>query len=127
VFTAVDALIQSGHAMPAETRGIMAVGLGLAGFPEARAAAVSVPARSGFGGAPRGRRSAGAGRRSADADGTPAADRHAQLAARERTCGNRRDHPQARAAGVDCAPWEAGSVEDIVATSIDGARRKASC
>src|SRR6266568_2602121 len=32
-FMAVEALIQSGHAMPAETRSAMAVGLALAGFP----------------------------------------------------------------------------------------------
>jgi hypothetical protein len=28
---------------------------------------------------------------------------------------------KARAAGIDCAPWEAGSIEAIVATSVDGA------
>jgi hypothetical protein len=28
---------------------------------------------------------------------------------------------KARAAGIDCAPWEAGSIEAIVATAIDGA------
>src|SRR4029079_2521849 len=28
---------------------------------------------------------------------------------------------KARAAGIDCAPWEAGSIETIVATSVDGA------
>ncbi|MGA9090016.1 MAG: hypothetical protein WB420_13005, partial [Bradyrhizobium sp.] len=28
---------------------------------------------------------------------------------------------KARAAGIDCAPWEAGSIEAIVATAVDGA------
>ena len=28
---------------------------------------------------------------------------------------------KARAAGIDCAPWEAGNIEAIVATAIDGA------
>jgi hypothetical protein len=28
---------------------------------------------------------------------------------------------KARAAGIDCAPWEAGGIEAIVATSVDGA------
>ena len=37
---AVEALLQSGHAMPAETRSAMAVSLALAGIPEARGAAV---------------------------------------------------------------------------------------
>ena len=28
---------------------------------------------------------------------------------------------KARAAGIDCAPWSAGSIEAIVATAVDGA------
>jgi hypothetical protein len=39
-FLAVGSLIESGHAMPAETRSALAVGLALAGIPEARGAAV---------------------------------------------------------------------------------------
>jgi hypothetical protein len=32
---------------------------------------------------------------------------------------------KARAAGIDCAPWEAGSTEAIVATAVDGAAAQA--
>src|SRR4051794_20410349 len=39
-FLAVGSLIESGHAMPAETRSALVVGLALAGIPEARGAAV---------------------------------------------------------------------------------------
>src|SRR6476620_11023688 len=39
-FLTVGSLIESGHAMPAETRSAMAVGLALASIPEARGAAV---------------------------------------------------------------------------------------
>src|SRR6266478_1486885 len=39
-FLAVGSLIESGHAMPAETRSALAVGMALAGIPEARGAAV---------------------------------------------------------------------------------------
>jgi hypothetical protein len=39
-FMAVGALIETGHAMPAETRGALAGALGLAGTPEARGTAV---------------------------------------------------------------------------------------
>src|SRR6202140_3126009 len=39
-FLAVGSLIESGHAMPAETRSVLAVGLALAGIPDARGPAV---------------------------------------------------------------------------------------
>ncbi len=120
-FMAVEALIQSGHAMPAETRSAMAVGLALAGFPKARGVAVLFlldPVSAV-------RRAAAVALAQVAALLTPTEVRRL-IAMRNWRPENERAEidaviRKARAAGVDCAPWEAGSVEAIVATSIDGA------
>jgi hypothetical protein len=119
-FMAVDALIQSGHTMPAETRSAMAVGLALAGFPEARGVAVLFlldPVSAV-------RRAAAVALAQVAALLTPTEVRRL-IAMRNWRPENERAEidaviRKARAAGVDCAPWEAGSIESIVATAIDG-------
>jgi hypothetical protein len=120
-FTAVDVLLQSSHVMPAEARSGMAVGLALAGFPEARATAVLFlldPVSA--------VRRAAAGALAQTAARLTPTELRRLIAMRNWRPANERAEIDAiirktRAAGIDCAPWEAGSVEDIVATSIDGA------
>jgi hypothetical protein len=120
-FMVVDALIQSGHAMPAEARSAMAISLGLAGIPEARGAAVLFlldPVSAV-------RRATAVALAQVAALLTPTEVRRL-IAMRNWRPENERAEidvviRKARAAGVDCASWEAGSIEAIVATSIDGA------
>jgi hypothetical protein len=121
LFLAVGSLIESGHAMPVETRNSMAAGLALADIADARGAAVlflldpNSTVR---------RRVAGALAEVA-ASLTPT-DVRRLIAMRNWRPENERAEVdavirKARAAGIDCAPWEAGSVEAVVATAVDGA------
>src|SRR5229473_324375 len=120
-FMAVGSLIESGHAMPAETRGALAGALALAGLPEARGAAVLFlldPASAV-------RRVVAGALAQVAASLTPTEVRRL-IAMRNWRPENERAEVdavirKARAAGIDCAPWEAGSIEAIVATTVDGA------
>jgi hypothetical protein len=124
-FLTVSSLIESGHAIPAETRGALAAGLALAGIPEARGAAIlflldpdSVVRRAVSGALVRVAASltrTEVRRLIAMQNWRPESER-AEVDAIIR---------KARAAGIDCAPWDAGSMEVIVATSIDGAMAQA--
>ena len=119
-FMAVGSLSEASHAMPAEARGILAGAMALAGSPAARGIAVlflldSNPVVRGA-----------------------AADALAQVAASltptevRRLIAMRNWRPEieraeldaiirkARAAGIDCAQWQAGSAEAVFATAIDG-------
>jgi hypothetical protein len=120
-FLAVGSLTESGHAMPAETRTAMAVGLALAGIPEARGAAFLFlldPNSTA--------RRAVARALAQVAASLTSTEVRRLIAMRNWRPENERAEVdtvirKARAAGIDCAPWEAGSTEAIVATAIDGA------
>jgi hypothetical protein len=124
-FLAVGSLTESGHAMPAETRSAMAVGLALAGIPEARGAAVLFlldPNSTA--------RRAVARALAQVAASLTSTEVRRLIAMRNWRPENERAEVdtvirKARAAGIDCAPWEAGSTEAIVATAIDGATAQA--
>jgi hypothetical protein len=111
--------------MPAETRSAMAVGLALAGIPEARGAAVLFlldPNSTA--------RRAVAGALAQVAASLTSTEVRRLIAMRNWRPENERAEVdtvirKARAAGIDCAPWEAGSTEAIVATAIDGATAQA--
>jgi len=120
-FLAVGSLIESGHAMSAETRSALAVGLALAGIPEARGAAVLflLDPNSTV-------RRAVAGALAQVAASLTSTEVRRLIAMRNWRPENERAEVdavirKARAAGIDCAPWEAGSIEAIVATAVDGA------
>src|SRR6266481_8736202 len=120
-FLAVGSLIESGHAMPAETRSALAVGMALAGIPEARGAAVLFLLDS----ASAVRRAVAGALAQVAASLTPTEVRRL-IAMRNWRPENERAEVdavirKARAAGIDCAQWEAGSTETVVATTIDGA------
>src|SRR6266853_352138 len=124
-FLAVGSLIESGHAMPAETRSALAVGLALAGIPEARGAAVLflLDPNSTV-------RSAVAGALAQVATSLTPTEVRRLIAMRNWRPENERAEVdaiirKARAAGINCAPWQAGSTEAIVATAIDGATAQA--
>jgi hypothetical protein len=120
-FMAVGSLIESGHAVPAETRAALAGALALAGIGEARGAAVlflldpsSVVRR------------AVAGALAQVAASLTPTELRRLIAMRNWRPENERAEVdavirKARAAGIDCAQWEAGGVETILATCIDGA------
>jgi hypothetical protein len=119
-FLAVGSLVESGHAMPVETRGAVAVGLAIAGIADARAAAILFlldpePAV----------RRAVAGALARDAASLAPTELRRLIAMRNWRPENERAEVdaiirKARAAGVACAPWAAGGLEEIVATAIDG-------
>ena len=120
-FMAVGSLIETGHAMPAETRGALAGALALAGIPEGRAAAVLFLLDSASAA-----RRAVAGALGQVAPSLTPTDVRRLIAMRNWRPENERAEVdavirKARAAGIDCAQWAAGSVETIVATCIDGA------
>jgi hypothetical protein len=120
-FVAVGSLIETSHSMPAEARGAVAGALALAGNPEARGAALLflLDADSAVRGAVAGALTQVAAsltptqlrRLIAVRNWRPESERAAVDAVIRK----------ARAAGIDCAPWQGGSVEAIVATGIDGA------
>src|ERR1700732_3136081 len=124
-FMAVGSLIESGHAMPAETRSALAVGLALAGMPEARGAAVLFlldPNSTG-------RRAVSGALAQVAASLTPTEVRRLIAMRNWRPEHERAEVDaiirKARAEGIDCAPWDKGSMESIVATAIDGAMAQA--
>jgi len=115
------ALTETGHAMPVEARGALAGALALAGNAGARGAAVLflLDPNSTV------RRAVARALAQVAASLTPTEVRRL-IAMRNWRPENERAEVdavirKARAAGIDCAPWEAGSIETIVATSVDGA------
>ena len=111
-FMAVGSLIESSHAMPAETRGALAGALALAGIPEARAAAVLflLDPNSAV------RRAAAAALAQVAASLTPTEIRRL-IAMRNWRPENERAEVdaiirKARAAGIDCAQWDGGQHRD---------------
>jgi hypothetical protein len=124
-FLAVGSLIESGHSMPAEARGALACALALASGPEARGAAVLflLDPNSAV------RRAVAGALAQVAASLTPTEIRRL-IAMRNWRPENERAEVdaiirKARAAGIDCAPWEAGSIEAIAATAVDGATAQA--
>lgn len=120
-FVAVESLIESAHALPMEARCSLAGALALADIPGARAAAVLFlldPALSV-------RRAVAGALAQAAASLTPIELRRL-IAMRNWRPENERAEidaviRKARAAGTDCAQWEARGIDAIFATSIDGA------
>jgi hypothetical protein len=120
-FMAVGSLIEGGHAMPAEIRGALASALAFAGSPEARGAAVMFlldPDSAA-------RRAVARSLAQVAALLTPIEVRRL-IAMRNWRPENERGEVdavirKARGAGIDCAQWETGSIEAILATVIDGA------
>jgi hypothetical protein len=124
-FLAVGALTEGCHAMPAEARGALAGGLALAGGPEGRGAAVlllldpdSVVRR------------AVAGALAQVAGSLTPTEVRRLIAMRNWRPENERAGVdaiirKARADGIGCAPWDAGGLEKIIATAIDGATAQA--
>src|SRR5260370_1361508 len=120
-FMTVGVLIESGHSMPVEVRGALARALALTGNPEARGAAVLflLDPNSAV------RRAVAGALAQVAALLTPAQVRRL-IAMRNWRPENERAEVdavirKARAAGIDCAPWEAGSIQAIGATAVDGA------
>jgi hypothetical protein len=120
-FMTVGALTETGHAMPEEARSALAGALALAGNAGARGAAVLflLDPNSAV------RRAVAAALAQVAASLTPIEVRRL-IAMRNWRPENERAEVdavirKARAAGIDCAPWEAGSIEAIAATTVDGA------
>jgi hypothetical protein len=120
-FLAVGSLIESGHSMPAEARGALAGALALVGNLEARGAAVLflLDPNSAV------RRAVAGALAQVAASLTPTEVRRL-IAMRNWRPENERAEVdaiirKARAAGIDCAPWQPGSLEAIIATAVDGA------
>ena len=119
-FMIVGALTESGHAMPPEARGALAGALALAGKPEARGAALLflLDPDSAV------RRAVAGALAQVAAALTPTEVRRLIAIRNWRPEDERAEVDvvirKARAAGIDCAPWQAGRIEAIFATSIDG-------
>src|SRR6516162_321999 len=120
-FMLVGSLVEFSHAMPAENRGALAAGLALCGVSATRGAAVLLlldPDQV-------------VRRAVAEALATVASALSPTEVRRLVAMRNWRPEKEraevdgivrkARAAGVDCAQWEVGSTETILATAIDGA------
>ncbi|WP_298256775.1 hypothetical protein [Bradyrhizobium sp.] len=120
-FVVVGSLIENSHAMPVETRRSLAGAMALAGIPEARAAAVLflLDPESAI------RRAVAGALDQVAASLTPTDVRRLIAMRNWRPEAERAEVDavirKARAAGIDCAQWEAGSIEAVVATAIDGA------
>jgi len=120
-FVLVGSLVEFSHAMPAENRGALAAGLALCGASATRGAAVLLlldPDRV--------VRRAVAEALATVASALSPTEVRRLVAMRNWRPENERAEVdgivrKARAAGVDCAQWEAGSTETILATAIDGA------
>jgi hypothetical protein len=119
-FRAVDMLNEGTHALPAEARGALAGGLALAGIPDARGAAVLLllDPDSAV------RHTVARALRQVAASLTPT-DVRRLIAMRNWRPENERAEVdaiirKARAAGIDCAQWEAGGIEAVFASAIDG-------
>jgi hypothetical protein len=120
LFQAVGGLIETGHAMPAEARAAMAGALADGGTPEVRGLAVLflLDADSAV------RRNVAQALARVAASLSPI-DVRRLIAMRNWRPENERGDVDAiirsaRAAGIDCAQWEAGSIETILASAIDG-------
>jgi hypothetical protein len=118
-FALVSSLVEFGHAMPAENRGALAAGLALCGATTQGAAVLLLldPDRV--------VRRAVAGALATVASSLSPREVRRLVAMRNWRPENERAEidgivRKARAAGVDCAQWEAGSTETILATAIDG-------
>jgi hypothetical protein len=120
-FVAVGSLIESMYSMPAEARGAVAGALALADNPEARGTALLLllDADSAV-------RGAVAAALTQVATSLTPTDLRRLIAIRNWRPENERAAVDAvirktRAAGIDCAPWQAGSLDAITATAVDGA------
>jgi hypothetical protein len=124
-FLAVGSLTESGHTIPAEARGVLAGALALAGGPEGRGAAALFLLDPD----PVVRRAVAGALAQIAASLTPTEVRRLIAMRNWRPENERADVDaiirKARAEGVGCAPWDAGSMEAIVATAIDGAMAQA--
>jgi hypothetical protein len=120
-FMVVGSLLETAHAMPVEARCALAGALALAGSPAARGAAVLFLLDP----SPAVRRAIAAGLAQVAASLTPTDVRRLIAARNWRPESERTEVDavirKARAAGIECAQWEAGSVEAIAATAVDGA------
>ena len=120
-FTAVGTLMESSHAMLAETRCVLAGALALADVPKARGIAVLFLLDPD----PSVRRAIAEALGQAAASLTPIDLRRLIAMRNWRPDGERAAVDavirKARAAGIDCAQWQAGRIETIAATGIDGA------
>ncbi|MBV9430161.1 MAG: hypothetical protein JO084_20775 [Bradyrhizobiaceae bacterium] len=119
-FLVIGTLLETGHALPAETRGALAAALADGGTSELRSLAVLFLLDA----------DSAARRAVAEALARVAAslgpiDVRRLIAVRNWRPEHERGELDtviraARAAGVDCAQWEAGKVETILASAIDG-------
>lgn len=120
-FGLVGSLAEFGHSMPEEARASLASGLALGGRPEAREAAVLFMLDS----SPAVRRAAVGALAQASSSLSPVDLRRLIAMRNWRPEGERAEADtiirNARAAGIACAQWEAGSTEAILGTGIDGA------
>lgn len=120
-FVVVGSLTESSHAMPAEARGSLAGAMALSGIPEGRAAAVLflLDADSTV------RRTVAGALGEVAAALTPTDVRRLIAMRNWRPKAEQADVDtlihKARVVGIDSAQWEAGSIEAVVATAIDGA------
>ena len=120
-FMAVGSLTETGHAMPVEARGALAGALALAGNAGARGAAVLflLDQNSTV------RRAVARALVQVAASLTPIEVRRLIAMRNWRPEDERAEVDavirKARSAGIDCAPWDAGSIDATVATAIDGA------
>jgi hypothetical protein len=124
-FLAVGALTEGSHALPSEARGALAGALAVEGGPKGRGAAVLflLDPDSTV------RRAVAGALAQVAASLTPTEVRRL-IAMRNWRPENERAEVdaiirKARAEGIDCAPWDKGSMESIVATAIDGAMAQA--
>jgi hypothetical protein len=120
-FAAAASLMETGHAMPAEVRSALVGALALAGNPQARSVAVlflldSDPAV----------RNAVSKALAQVAGALMPVDVRRLIAIRNWRPESERNEVdaiirKARESGIACAQWEAGSIDTLLATSIDGA------
>jgi DNA-binding NarL/FixJ family response regulator len=120
LFMAAGSLMETGHAMPAEARAAMASALADLGTSDVRGLALLFLLDPD----PSVRRAVAQALARVAASLTPV-DVRRLIAMRNWRPENERAEVDAiirsaRAAGIDCAQWEAGSVEAIVASAIDG-------
>ena len=119
-FMAVGALLEATHAMPAGARGTLASGLALAGIPGGAIAVLFLLDPSSA------VRRAVAGALEQVANSLTPMEVRRLITIRNWRPENERAEVgaiirKARAAGIDCAQWDRGSIEGIFATAIDGA------
>jgi hypothetical protein len=120
-FILIESLTESLHALPVETRAAVASDLALSGLSDARGAAVLFLLDP----TPMVRQMVASALASVASMLSPI-DVRRLIAVRNWRSENERPEidsivRKARAAGVDCAQWETGSAEKVLATAIDGA------